>query len=330
MKKELFSKILIYALVTVCLMSFSVDTRTVQTYQPIETERRCSLRLTYHHGDKLFEGLEIQIFHAADVSENKEYTLSTAFRDLPVNINAVSSQSEWENIASTLTAYTLANSISPTQEKNTDQNGAVKFTDLPVGLYLVRWTKNETEDQVSGFEPFIISVPDINDDGSWNYDINALPKPGKYAPTNQETEYRAVVLWDDEGFEAHRPDHVQIEVFKDGKSVGIYTVSARENWTCKWTALDDGSVWTVVERGIGAEYEITVSQYGKVFTIVNHFSEETPRQDSRSSKPDLGDNSSPLRTGDDPAILIYTLVVLILSASLSVILIAYKRGESHD
>ena len=330
MKKELFSKILIYALVTVYFMSFSVYVYAAQSYQPIETERRCSLRLTYHYEDKLFEGLEIQLFHAADVSKNKEYTLSTAFRDVPVNINAVSSQAEWDSIASTLTAYTLSNSISPTQEKITDKNGVVRFTDLTTGLYLVRWTKNKTGDNVSGFEPFIISVPNINDDGSWNYEINALPKPGKNSPTNKEIEYRAVVLWDDAGFENQRPDNVQIEVFKNGKSVGIYTISSRENWTYKWTALDDGSVWTVVEKGIGAEYEITISQYGHVFTIVNHFSKETTPPDSQSSKPNPDGHSAPLRTGDDPAILFYTLIVLILSASLSVILITYKRGESHD
>ena len=242
------SKILIFTLFVVLIMSFAVHAHAVQTYKPIETDRQCSLQLTYHSQDKYFEGLEIQIFHVADVSSETKYSLTEQFRSYPVNINAISSQTEWDTAASTLLSYITADSVSPAQEKITDKNGIVKFSGLKTGLYLVHWTKNKTKDNVSGFEPFIMAVPNLDDNGNWNYDIDSYPKPGKYTPTNKEIEYRAVVLWNDSGFEKQRPDSVQIEVFKNGESVGIYTVSENENWTCRWTAVDDGSEWTVVEH----------------------------------------------------------------------------------
>lgn len=346
--KNRFSKRIIILFLMVFIMLFSVSAGAAQKYPPIETERKCSLKLTYHSKDTYFEGMEIQLFHAANASPETKYTLTDTFKSYPVDINATISQTEWNSLASTLTAYVTADAVTPTQEKTTDKNGAVRFKDLSAGLYLVRWTKNQTKDIVNGFEPFLIAVPNLNDNGTWEYDIDCYPKSGDYTkPTNEEIEYKAVVLWNDTGFENQRPDSVQIEVFKDGVSAGVYTISSSDNWTFTWKTIDDGSEWTVVEHVTGLKYNITVSRKGNVFTIVNYY--RGASQSPQPEKPNNTNNSAnynnnsqytrnenqnsnlnPLKTGDNSEYLYYIAVISIVSGIISVNLAIYGRRINDD
>ena len=332
MKNRLSLRIFVFAMFVMLIMSFSLSANAAQTYKPVDTGRKCSLQLTYHARDKYFEGLEIQIFHVADVSSETKYSLTSQFQSYPVNINAISSQTEWDSIASTLTSYIIADAIKPTQEKITDKNGMVKFSNLKTGLYLVRWTKNKTEDNVSGFEPFMMAVPNRDEKGNWNYDIDSYPKPGDYTPTNKAIEYRVVVLWSDSGFEDQRPDSVQIEIFRNGESVGIYTVTAEDNWSYRWKAIDDGSEWTVVEYVSGLKYDITMSKYGNVFTIVNYYGEEEQSSNLRqiSVRSDENYNPSPIKTGDNYDIVYFIVAIGAFSGILSFILLAAGRRRLYD
>ncbi len=344
MKNRLSLKILVFALLAIIIMSTAVCANAVQTEKAVDTNRKCSLRLTYHSQNKYFEGLRIQIFHIADVSLKTQYTLTPQFQSYPVDINGISSQTEWDEAAFTLTSYITAESVSPAAEKVTDKNGVVRFTDLKTGLYLVRWTKNQTKDNVSGFEPFIISVPGLDDKGDWIYDIDSYPKPGKNTPTDKETEYRAVILWSDRGYEDQRPDSVQIEIFRNGKSMGVYTLSSKDNWTYRWKAKDDGSEWTVVELDAGRKYNVTISEFGNVFTIVNHYSgEEQSSDDKEQSKepydgdisrpvidPDEKTTPEPLKTGDSAETALYVLTIAALSGMLLFILFASGRRKRYD
>ena len=135
---------------------------------------------------------------------------------------------------------------------------------------------------------------------------------------------------------------MQIEVFKNGESVGIYTVSENENWTCRWTAVDDGSEWTVVEHISGLKYDITVSKYGNVFTIVNHYSEESQpsKTEEHSKNPDKSDTSEPsktpgkhdyskpIQTGGSLEIVYYIVFIGTFSGILSIILLS--AGRKND
>lgn len=66
-------------------------------------------------------------------------------------------------------------------EKKTDKNGEVKFTDLPVGLYLVIETSKPAT-VTTPVEPFLVSIPmtrvttDVNAQKEWLYDVVVYPK----------------------------------------------------------------------------------------------------------------------------------------------------------
>ena len=86
MKNRLSLKILVFALLAIIIMSTAVCANAVQTEKAVDTNRKCSLRLTYHSQNKYFEGLRIQIFHIADVSLKTQYTLTPQFQPYPVDI----------------------------------------------------------------------------------------------------------------------------------------------------------------------------------------------------------------------------------------------------
>ena len=58
-----------------------------------------------------------------------------------------------------------------------DASGTVSFQDLEVGLYLVMQDKQGTGDNQFEIAPFLVSIPQHNPDGTWNYDVNAQSKP---------------------------------------------------------------------------------------------------------------------------------------------------------
>ena len=72
-----------------------------------------------------------------------------------------------------------------TFEKTTAGEGEAKFSDLPLGIYLVEET-NAPAGIVAG-APFIVSVPMVNEaSDAWNYDVIAYPK-------NTETKTKKTV-----------------------------------------------------------------------------------------------------------------------------------------
>ena len=60
-------------------------------------------------------------------------------------------------------------------EAPVDEQGAVLFDDLPVGLYLLCQTDNQAADGYLPMNPFLISVPFMTDDG-YTYHVVADPK----------------------------------------------------------------------------------------------------------------------------------------------------------
>ena len=58
-----------------------------------------------------------------------------------------------------------------------DASGTVSFQDLEVGLYLVMQAGQGTGDNQFEIAPFLVSIPQRNPDGTWNYDVNAQSKP---------------------------------------------------------------------------------------------------------------------------------------------------------
>ncbi|MBQ4648223.1 MAG: Cna B-type domain-containing protein [Clostridia bacterium] len=238
-------------------------------------EQTATLTVVYKAEELLFDGLEISLFRVADIGADGAYTLSGDFKDYPVDVKVVKSQEEWRTIATTLTAYIVADGISPAATVKTDEEGKAVFEGLSKGLYLVYGVQSEKNDLIYSFESFFSSLPRPDADGNPQYEVTALPKHTTHVPEPDELEYKVVKQWKDSSSDK-RPTSIEIEIFKDGKTVETQTLSAENNWSYSWKAADDGSKWTVVERNIAENYTVSVTEEDTAFIVTNTFKTVIP------------------------------------------------------
>lgn len=276
-----------------------------------ESEQTSDLTVVYKEGELLFADLEISIYRVADIGVDGSYTLCGNFADYPVNVKVVRTQEEWRTIATTLTSYIIADGVSAMATETTDEKGEVVFEDLAKGLYLVFGVQTEKDNLVYSFESFFSSLPRPDENGIPQYEVKALPKHTTRVPESDEVEYKVLKQWKDEGYNK-RPTTVEVGIYDDGELVSTQTLSAENNWSYSWKGIDDGSVWTVVERNIPDEYTVTVTENETAFVITNSYTTPTP----------------PPPTGDVSVTWHYVLALFSAGAILLILSFGIKRARN--
>lgn len=214
-------------------------------------QQPCSLEVQYAQA-----GLEISIWRVAD----REFNLVGDFAGLPVNIQGITSQTEWQAVASTLTASIAAEAIPPTATAVTDNEGNAQFSGLETGLYLVG--------PVSGsrnYQETLVFLPAPLEDGSFDYDLTLRPKGSDPV---QGQEYAVIKLWKDNRC-GHRPESVTVDIYRYGVLQDTQILSSANGWSYRWYDKTGSGRWTVAERNVPEGYTVMVIPNGPVFLIVN-------------------------------------------------------------
>ena len=250
----------------------------VNAASAVDPARSCALDLEYAYGGKGFAGLDIRIFRIAEVFEDGTYQLTGDFSDYPVNLYDITSQTEWKTIASTLSAYVAADELEAAATLQTDAEGKVHFDALQTGMYLTLSVKADTDKEICTFESFLICLPNFDEQGEPFYEVTAAPKCEIYEPKPENVEFKIIKQWKDAGNTDKRPGSVTVEILKDGKRVSIQILSTDNNWSYRWTAPDDGSVWQAVEREVPEDYKVAVVVSGHTIVVTNvyDYGYETP------------------------------------------------------
>lgn len=289
-----------------CTLPFSASAAS-----PIDPQKEGSITLQYRHNGMYFEGLSIKSYRIAEVFPDGTYSLCGEFKDYPVNIYGITSQAEWNRIASTLSAYVAADEIAPTRRGTTDEAGTVEFSGLLPGMYLTTEVRTEENGAITTFHDFLTVLPHPQEDGNHSYNIMAYPKCESYTPSPNEIEYKVVKQWQDTGHTEKRPKTVQVDILKDGVIAHTQTLSAENNWCFRWAVEDDGSKWTAVERNIPKEYTVSVTQNGSTIIITNA----------------LENDSIPPHTGDTTVLWPYILAMILSGLGLILLAIWGKRAK---
>lgn len=249
-------------------VKFAMAANTADAREKIDTEAECSLSLTYMHADEEYplEGLMIDLYQVASVSEDFIYTLIDPFDDFQVEINRIQAQSEWDALTSTIESYVIADGLLPDERKVTTWDGIAYFTGLQPGMYFVKLNRELSEDTVYGFPSFLIAVPNLSVEGEWLYDVEALPKPG--ARDDTYDSYQVVKYWNDHGNQASRGGSVIVDIYRNGELDDTVELSEENDWTYEWDSVDPDD-WTVVERNVPVGYSVTVETEENVFIITN-------------------------------------------------------------
>lgn len=301
-----------------CLILTAFVPLAVGARGAIDTEQEASISLTYSYDGRPFQGLEIQIYRVAEVSRSCVFALKGDFEDYPVLVNDVKTQTEWNQIASTLASYVTADQISPTASAYTDSEGKVAIDHLETGLYLILGCTADYDDGgYCTFDSFMLSLPSVHEetDGeAWVYDVTALPKSVHAEPGPEDIEFSVNKVWKDAGFEHKRPASIEVGLYKDRTLVETVVLNSDNNWSYSWTAPDDGALWQVVEQNVPEDYSVTIERKGNTFIAANAYDGENP----------------PPKTGDTADIYVYVILMCVAGVLLLIVGIAIGRGKKHE
>ncbi len=284
MMKRLCTLILAVCLLMVpCHVCAQADTQNAK--EPISLTQIGSLTLTYASEDAALPAMNIAAYHVAEVSADFQYTLSADFAATQLTLNGLRSQSEWDTVRTTLEMHVAAQAPTPVAVVATDAQGVVAFAELTPGLYFIPAQVASVDGFLHYFQSALVALPGLEEDGTWNYNQSANPKPSVRPPSSDDLEYRVLKLWQGDD-PLRRPASITVDLIKDGTVVKTVTLSDENDWCYTWYAADDGSVWAVVETTLLQEYHTTINKNETVFSIINTYN-TPPGTDS----PETGDTS---------------------------------------
>ena len=276
------------SIICICMITALLSVGSVMTAYAgsnIDVNKDSSIAIQYRYNGEVFSGVAVKTYKVADVNQYGKHTLCGEFASLPVSIEGVTSQSEWSQIATTLSAYAIANRIEADCSDTTGTSGTVVFRDIKPGMYLTMPATAESDDYAVAFDCFLTAVPLPDGRGNYKYDVTVYPKGDKYDITPDELNYSVIKQWKDAGFTEKRPEKVQVDIYKNDDLMYRQELSSENNWSFSWSAEDDGSVWHVIEYDVPPEYSVRVVTRGETIIVTNTY-EYDPGQEEPSSSSD--------------------------------------------
>ena len=229
------------------------------------------------NSDKIIpiNGVAVKIYKVADISSTGQFTLFGTYsriNNFPVtDINKINDQETWKKMAFVIGGFIHQNNILPTATITTDDDGVVHFTGIDLGLYYVDPVTKEANDCIYSIDPFMISVPGLDEHDEWVNPVTATVAKVKCKITDlpKDTSYEVLKVWDDAGYESNRPAAITVYLYCDGALYKTVTLSAANNWRYSWTYME-GHSWTVSEQTNG-RYTVSLTSGGNTFRITNTY-----------------------------------------------------------
>lgn len=279
----------------VCLIPcYAYAASTTEAVEPIAPENLCSLTVSYGYGEMAFADVQVKVYRIAGVSADFQYTLTRTFRASNLILNGIQSTGEWNVIRSTLEAYILAQGVEADVVAVTNQNGQACFDALQTGLYLVVVSPIDRDGYQYLFDSVLVSLPGLEQDGYWQYQVVVNAKGEVMPPveSDEEIELKILKLWKGDEGRNDRPKSVEVEIYRDGVHYKTVLLAEGNYWSYSWTAKNDGTSWTVVERNVPEGYTMTVETRDTSFVLTNTRI-STPQEDPEKP-PQTGDTSNVL------------------------------------
>lgn len=307
MKKRI---LLFVSIVVICFAV--IPPLFVNAVTPLEPDAETSLTVTYQKDGTVFPDLNVCIYRVAQAFPSGKFEVIEPYSSYPVNIHDITAQEQWTNVANTLSAYIVANYVTPDAEARTNAKGIAEFASLKTGLYLVEEVIAENTNGTYIFNRFMVYLPTPQADGSYLYTAEANPKCVSFAP---KTEYRVTKLWQDAGHRNDRPEQVLIDIYKDGVLQETPILNAENNWSYIWYVSEDSQGrWTVVERSVADMYTVTIQQNGSCFSIINTYKSNVEIPDSP-------------QTGDTTNLTLYAILMCISGIMLIILSVCSRRHK---
>ncbi|MBR6407769.1 MAG: Cna B-type domain-containing protein [Clostridia bacterium] len=236
----------------------------------VDTERSASLTVECTHDGNGLSGLAFGLYKVADMDAYGRYTATNSFSGYSVSLEQETADG-WRALAETISQYVLRDGIPALYQKITDATGHVSFAELSVGMYLVYGHRYTSGNFVYTPEPFLISLPSLDKNEDWFYDVEANCKGEGYTNPPETTAVKVLKIWDDEGHETNRPEDIVVQLLRNEDVYDTVTLNAGNNWRCTWTDLDADYKWSVTEKTVPENYNLLIAKEGITFVLTNSY-----------------------------------------------------------
>ena len=291
---------------------------TSDAVEPIIPENKCSLTISCCYGETEFSGVEVKLYRIAEVSADYKYSLTQPFAFSGLSLDGIRTSGEWNIVRSTLETYIIGYNIAPEFTSVSNGDGKAIFQGLKTGMYLAILGEAEQDDLHCCFDSSLIALPGLEPDGHWQYQVLVNSKGEVLPPidSDEESEFKVLKLWRGDDGRGARPKSIAVEIFRDGIVYKTVNLSDENNWSYSWSAKDDGSSWTVVERNVPQGYTMTLEKRESTFVLTNTWTPTYP------DEPEI-----PPQTGDTSNILLYVLLMTCSGILLIVLGVTGKKSR---
>lgn len=291
---------------------------TSDAVEPIIPENECSLTVSYCYGETALSNVQVKLYRIAEVSADFQYTLSQNFEASGLILDGIQTAGEWNVVRSTLEAHILAYKIAPELISVTNEDGEASFRTLRTGMYLAIVSRVEQDGFYYRFDSALIALPGLGQDGHWQYQVSVNAKGEALPPVDpdEKVELKVLKLWRGDEGRTDRPKSIEVEIFRDGISHKTVILSEENHWAYSWSAMDDGSSWTVVERNVPQGYTVTVEERISTFVLTNTWTPTYPE-----------DPVKPPSTGDTANILLHVLIMIVSGSMLIILGVTGKKSR---
>lgn len=226
----------------------------------VDFARKGSIDITLHEQtkDTYVEGAEITIYQIADAyneNGNLAYKYTEQFSDCEISLKDITKEGFYKEIEKCINEDSIG------IVDYTNENGNVTFTDLPLGLYLIKQTNKV--DGYSTIDSFIAHIP-VTIDNSWTYDIVSNPKTEIIRLMDIIVEKK----WDIQNSRS-TPISIIIQLLKGEEVIDEVTLSEENKWTHTWFQIEESDEYSVREKVVPEGYTVTYRQEGNTFVVTN-------------------------------------------------------------
>ena len=182
---------------------------------------------------------------------------------------------EWEaetvaEVAEALRRKTIVNEIDKRDEGYTNSAGAVTFSGLEDGLYLV-WGDTLNVGDIT-YIPGAVFFEMRGEDAAV---LNAYPKIVMRTLSEEMSVYSCRKVWQNgEDQPWDRSASITVERYRDNEYYDEFELNEDNDWTYEWDDTED-HIWFVYEKVIPAGYTVTYRENHTQFLIINTYEETT-------------------------------------------------------
>ena len=255
-------------LFSIIICSFLIMSSNIFAANFSEEKNDLSITIEYENHGKKIKDVTFNIYYIAQMSDNLEFTWDEqfAFLDSILELNDLTTD-DWKKISNTLSTYIDLYQLLPYDTNQTDTTGRAEFKDLKQGLYLIVGSKHVTNERMYSIMPSLVTLPNLDENRNWNGQIVIYPK---YEDIGQVTSFEVIKQWVDSHNSSNRPEYIEIELLQDGTVIDVQKLSVENNWRYRWTNLETGFEYKVVEKELPAGYKVEINKIDKDSVVITN------------------------------------------------------------